>query len=376
MADRCEDIAIRRDRARAERIEAWRGDSLLATFLIAGERVTVDRPGRWCTRDDAEVIVRLASELTDGRVTLLDVVDPLARFQARRSGFTGGLRQPLSKKSLGAEGPGGGGEASTQWELLGAVVQSLVPAVKITTRPARGVVRRATSGLPAMIDLMVEVHGSSLTVSCPDRADLVPETIALAVDTAVAIRGHFAVARDAVQAVLFDHSDAGFRRSKWAGLAHPNLATINLNASIAFAEGLDVLARRPRTSTPPAPIPPPATVVDGIVAHECWHQMEAALEVRRYRDTMAFRQRLGEHFGVATIEHAVLGGTSGAPAAWAEAHRRLSEEVSPYAGTSRREATAEMFALWWCAPPGGLSPAVAHFAEVVTTEIQLLEPRR
>jgi hypothetical protein len=213
-------------------------------------------------------------------------------------------------------------------------------------------------------------------VSCPDRADVVPETIALAVDTTAAIRSRFAVARDAVKSVLFDHSVDGFRRSKWAGLAHPNLATIHLNASLAFAEGLDVLARRPRSSTPPAPTPPPATAVDGIVAHECWHQMEAALEVRRYRDTMAFRQRLGEHFGVATIEHAVLGGTSGAPPAWADAHRRLTEEVSPYAGTSRREATAEMFARWWCAPPGGWSPAVAHFAEVVTTELQLLEPRR
>ena len=198
-----------------------------------------------------------------------------------------------------------------------------------------------------MVDLMVEAHGPSLTVSCPDRADLVPGTIALAMDTAVAIRDRFAVARDAVQTVLFDHSDTGFRRSKWAGLADPNLATIHLNASIAFAEGLDVLARQPRSSTPTAAIPPPATAVDGIVAHECWHQMEAALEVRRYRDTMTFRQRLGEHFGVATIEHAVLGGTSGgAPAAWAEAHRRLTEEVSPYAGTSRREATVEMFALW------------------------------
>ena len=115
MADRCGDIEIRRDPARAERIEAWRGDSLLATFVIAGEHVTVDRPGRWCTRNDAELIVRLASELTDGRVALLDVVDPLARFHARGSGFTGGLRQPLSKKANGAEGPGGGGEPATQW---------------------------------------------------------------------------------------------------------------------------------------------------------------------------------------------------------------------------------------------------------------------
>ncbi|HUQ40289.1 MAG TPA: hypothetical protein VM030_09050 [Acidimicrobiales bacterium] len=372
MAERRGDIEIRRDSATAERTEVWRGESLVARFDIAGERVTV-RAGRWCTRDDAEVILRLADELTDGRVTWLDVVDPLVRFHARRSGFAGGLRRPLSKAPLEAEGPGGGGEPATPSELLGAV-QSLVPRASITARPARGVVRRATSGLPAMIDLTVEVHdGPRLTVSCPDRVDVVPETIALAIDTAAVIRSRFAVAGEAVQSILFDHSAGGFRRSKWAGMAHPNLAAIHLNASLAFAEGLDVLARQPSSSAPPAPTPPPATAVDGIVAHECWHQMEATLEVRRYRDTMAFRQRLGEHFGVATIEHAVLGGTSGAPAAWAEAHRRLTEEVSPYAGTSRREATAEMFALWWCGSPGGWSPAVAHFGEAVTA--QLLEPR-
>ena len=67
----------------------------------------------------------------------------------------------------------------------------------------------------------------------------------------------------------------------------------------------------------------------------------------------------GEEF-----ERAVLGGRPGSPSAWREAHRRLTTEVSTYAGTTIREATAEMFKLWWCRT-GTPTGVVRRFGELV-----------
>lgn len=89
---------------------------------------------------------------------------------------------------------------------------------------------------------------------------------------------------------------------------------------------------------------------------------------------MEMRRRLGQHFGVATLEHAVLGGVLGAPEEWRNAHTQLVDEVSPYGGTARREATAEMFKLWWCSPGRRRTPAVDHFAAVVI-DLELLDRR-
>ena len=43
---------------------------------------------------------------------------------------------------------------------------------------------------------------------------------------------------------------------------------------------------------------------------------------------------------------------------------RLVDEVSEYATTNPREATAEMFKLWWCRD-GAPSPVVARFGELI-----------
>ena len=65
-----------------------------------------------------------------------------------------------------------------------------------------------------------------------------------------------------------------------------------------------------------------------------------------------------------TLEHAVKGGSAKAPAPWQAAHRRLMDEVSLYATTNVREATAEMFKQWWCRT-GPTSPVVTRFGELV-----------
>jgi hypothetical protein len=381
MADTTPHLEIRPDRSLAGRVQAWRGDALVASFHVVdddGSQPVIDIQvhGRSATLDDAEAIVRAARELTWGRVPVLEVTDLLVRHEARRVGFTGALRKRLSIVRPAPAAVGAHDDLRPRWELLRDLVQELVPGVAVAGRPAGGVVRRATSGLAGMVDLAVRPpDGGPLVVSCPDREDIVPEAVALAIDTVAAIRSRFPIARTAVRRVSFDHSRRGLRQVKWAGLAHPNLATIHLNASLASTAGLDAVARRPPSPIPPARVPPPATTVDSVVAHECWHQMEAAMEARWYRDTMELRRRLGQYFGVATLEHAVLGGAPGAPEDWRRAHTQLVDEVSPYGGTARREATAEMFKLWWCSPADRRTPAVDHFAAVVT-DLKLLHPRR
>jgi hypothetical protein len=71
---------------------------------------------------------------------------------------------------------------------------------------------------------------------------------------------------------------------------------------------------------------------------------------------------LGEELGVDTFEHALRGGETGAPVEWQTARARVATEVSHYALTNFREATAEMFKLWWCSTPAAPpSPLVACF---------------
>ena len=49
-----------------------------------------------------------------------------------------------------------------------------------------------------------------------------------------------------------------------------------------------------------------------------------------------------------------------APVPWQRAHRRIIAEVSRYATTNMREATAEMFKLWWCSSPDGSAGAAGR----------------
>ena len=119
------------------------------------------------------------------------------------------------------------------------------------------------------------------------------------------------------------------------------------------------------TKIPPARAPQSATVLDGIIAHEVWHQIEGATEARSYAWGVELRRRLGEHLGVATLEHAILGRAPGAADAWRHANERLAREASPYAATLPREATAELFMLWWLMPEEGRTPVVRAFGEAV-----------
>jgi hypothetical protein len=100
-----------------------------------------------------------------------------------------------------------------------------------------------------------------------------------------------------------------------------------------------------------------------VVAHECWHYLDAEIRVSGSA-YVEFNAGLGDALGVASLELALRGREPGAPAEWRDAHARLVRDVSAYAGTSPREATAEMFGIWWCSP-GPHAPVVERFGELV-----------
>ena len=58
--------------------------------------------------------------------------------------------------------------------------------------------------------------------------------------------------------------------------------------------------------------------------------------------------------------------TPARPSRWRAGFRRIVAEVSPYATTNIREATAELFKLWWCASPQSPpAPLVARFGALL-----------
>jgi hypothetical protein len=73
---------------------------------------------------------------------------------------------------------------------------------------------------------------------------------------------------------------------------------------------------------------------------------------------------LGEYFGVDTLEHVMHPGPRGDPEKTKAALRQLATEVSLYAATNVREATAEMFKAWWCAA-GETTGVVELFGRLV-----------
>jgi hypothetical protein len=145
-----------------------------------------------------------------------------------------------------------------------------------------------------------------------------------------------------VLALSFDQGVTGLRSGRLGGYALQQART-DLHVNGAYV--LDDVVLPPREH-PREPGFHPFTGrswIEDVVAHELWHAVEHDFEVRRFRDSMAFRQELGLPFGVATIEHAFDPGNEAA-------RQQLAREVSGYGAEDRREATAELFTEWWLAP--------------------------
>jgi hypothetical protein len=361
-------LELRRGAADApDRLEAWRGDEPVAALLEAAgpTATTVSLLGRRIPIDEADVralLDVLVGHAPDGLE--LVTTDPLVRDIARRHGFAGTLRGPLTPGAATVTAPLDDPVA------LRDAVQLLLPGIAVDMEAqvgaTRGFFRRAASGVARTVNLYAAPDPSAPRVrfSVPLREDLLVESVARGLEMTIEIGRRCGRAASHVRRVSFDYSDSQLLGGRHAGSADRVSGTIHMNASLASIEGLTAMeTQRAQRGGGSAGVPPPFNQIDGTTAHEMWHQMEGAIEGRHAMDGIELRRALGEALGVETLERAVGGGRTQSPEAWKVAHGRLVEEVSPYAATAPVEATAEMFKLWWCGS-GAMSPIVRRFGEL------------
>jgi hypothetical protein len=340
------------------------GDEVVSLLDVAIEgpvaRLAVDVVGI-VDVDTARELLDCALEHVElGTASTLRLVtsDDLLRRRARHLGFRAPLRGALERSLLGAAPVSATTESLDDLAQVVSVVGALLPGVDVA---AAGGLFRAFE-LRARFDADAQVKAR-----LPRRGDLMAEPIAAAIDTVRAIKARFGPAASGIRKVSFDHGGQALATGDIAGMAEGASGVVVLTPNFASA-GLLADERRFRADMgrPVRPSPAnarPCWVLDGVVAHECWHYLDA--EVRVSGTTyVEFNAALGDALGVPSLEHALRGRDPGSPSEWRAAHATLVREVSAYAGTNPREATAEMFKLWW-ADPQYPSPVVARFGELV-----------
>jgi hypothetical protein len=332
----------------------WDGATAVAELRpppVDGGPVALRMTAPLVQRDAARELVRALQAAGLGP---LAVASDLVRAEARVAGWTGELRGPLRPPTglpHGAEARAAAAEPS-----VGAV-GALLPGVVVARH---GFGRRHFSIRATAAD------GLRMKVKAPDRDDLVPELIAAALDTALAVKRRFGRMASGVHTVAIDDGAGSLDDHSTAGSTQSGSGTMYLDTSLAFADAIVAqdarMAGRVGVSARPGP---PFFAIDGVVAHEYWHNLDATV-VATPGVYVEMNRALGEELGVETFEHALRGGEANAPAAWQEARRRIATEVSLYALSNQREATAEMFKLWWCSSPASPpSPLVARFGALV-----------
>jgi len=355
--------------------EAWSdGDSLgrvrLAVDGPVARMTTRLASGTFFEDDVAGLVMAVVTLAKNMGVTDVEVDDQslVVRHVARRLGFGGRLRVPLGARIDDVRAPpardGDPSAASladrTAW--LVAMLEEM-GVTSTAVRPARAwgrLAKRLTGGVGDTLEVAVAwAPERTVLISAPDRVDLMPETVALAADTAVAVLRRFPDQAVGAKVVSFDRAIYELKGSSTYGLTEGSSPSVHLNVwFVALGVALERLA------ADPPEMPPSGPAVDATVAHELWHRIERVFEARDYRASIEFRRQLGLELGVETLERAIKGVSSRAPASWRAAYGRLGSEVSRYGSTDVREATAEMFTLWW-GRGDAMSPMVARFGELV-----------
>jgi hypothetical protein len=300
----------------------------------------------------------------------------LLRHAARHVGFRGSLRVPLWAKADNVALPTRFSDHAQifdrheRLEWLVAALRDLgVDSTAARLNRAFGrLAKRLTGGVGDTLEVIIEwASGRTFIISVPDRSDLMPEAVALAGTMTTSVLNRFPDQAFGVKFVYFDRATYGLKAGRHAGVTEGSAPSVHLNIGfVSVEETLATMSKsdnKPRRSTSARP-PPPFTPVDATVAHELWHKIESVYEAHHYKASIEFRRQIGLHLGVETLEHAVKGGTKNAPSTWRAAHSRLIDEVSLYATTNRREATAELFKLWWCRG-NATTPVVARFGELI-----------
>jgi hypothetical protein len=305
------------------------------------------------------VATGIVSALTGARVPALAVSDELVRSAARTVGWTGPLRAPLVPPTATPIDPPIDARIETSPDGLdaAAAVAALLPG---TTVERRGFGRRVLSLRATGPD------GLRVKVKVPDRADVIPELLAAALDVTFAVRRRFGRMASGVHTIAIDDGAGTFDDHSTLGSAQSGTGTFFLDTSLAFVEAMDAqrqrMAGRRGVSASPSR---PWFAIDGVVAHEYWHNLDTTV-VATPAVYLELNRFLGAELGVDTYEHALRGREPGAPPEWQAGFQRILQEVSPYATTNWRESTAELFKLWWCRPiDGPPAPLVAAFGALL-----------
>lgn len=325
----------------------WDGATPVAQLVLSGR--ARDAVGVQLTAPmviDRTVATELVAAVTVARVPALDVGDELVRHAARTAGWTGGLRAPLVAPT-----------APPAPLDTAAAVHALLPGMDVSRRGFG----RSNLPLRAVTD-----DGLRLKVKVPDRPDVIPELLAAALDVALSVRRRFGRMASGLHAITIDDGAGTFDDHSTLGSATSGTGTFFLDTSLACADAMEaqrrrMAGRRGVSATPSRPWFP----IDGVVAHEYWHNLDTTV-VATPAVYLELNRALGAELGVDTYEHALRGQEAGAPPAWQAAFHRILHEVSPYATTNWRESTAELFKLWWCRPDDGPSaPLVAAFGRLL-----------
>ena len=192
------------------------------------------------------------------------MADALLRFEARAAGWTGTLRAPLCPPGRGYR----------ECRLRGADRGS-----PRSTSCCRASTCAATDSVDAVLALRATAaDGLRMKVKAPDRDDLVPELVAGAVEVALAIRRRFGRMASGVHTIVIDDGAGSYDDHSTAGSAQSGSGTFFLDTSLAFADA--IAAQRQRMAGGggvSATVPPPFTSIDGVVAHEYWHNLDTTV---------------------------------------------------------------------------------------------------
>jgi hypothetical protein len=352
--------------ATATRVLAIDGDLLVAVVDVPEDRpdrasvdvLAAERVGPAEARGIVDGLVDAGSRV-HGSSLAVRVSDPLVRYALRRAGFSGPLRAPLARAGLLRAAPADPPVARpSDRDDLASEVGALVPGASVRRR---GGFRRGYEIVATATDRPVAIR-----VRLPRRDDLMPEPIAAAIDTALGVKARFGRPASGIVGLSFDHGGDALSTGDVAGLAEGASGVVVLTPNFVCADLLadQRVARASAGHHRGAPADDrPFAVVDAVIAHECWHYLDAEVRVSGAA-YVEFNAALGEALGVDSLEQALRGREHDAPPAWVVAHDRRVCDVSAYAATSPREATAEMFSAWWCAT-GPASPVIARFGELV-----------
>jgi hypothetical protein len=352
-----------RPRDDSDGFDVCSGDVRIAAVTARPDRLAfalnVYADGR-CDRQVAGRILDAVEALAAGPAALVDTASPVVRDEARRRGYRGPLRAPLGLGSRPGPSPDDTDPVAAAAAAITALVGRPVVAEPASAgRRFRSTVRR---GSPRAVRRLT-VADPGLSVTIPDTADLMVESVARAIDTILAVRHQFADHAAHLDTVSFDRTSEA-EAARWAGQANPMVFSIHLNDNLAVASQWVAHRREQEAAggrSRSAAVPHPYSRVDGVAAHEAWHQMEFKFR-GRLADHAAFKRELGAALGADTLEHVIHGRQRNAPEHLVQACYRLAATVSPYATKNPLEATAEMFKLWWC---GVSNPTIDCFGRLL-----------